>query len=305
MSLPLRSLLLTFDELTPESINTNRGTVTLNQHYRFCPGWQSITGKQPLPSEDFQHVKRIVVGDNPTLGDNTGQGDADADYPQPVRCPKADAVSFLKQQLEERHSDSHTFWIHVVNTDAFCPDEASQFLEFARSQCGESTLLAVSAFGVPSIERTHPFDILVQEDILRAPAAIEHSEFASFHSQALTSSIDLLHTLCLHAAAGQSATMPASDDDVPAANDQPTDLRQIVMNPGKPWNRSISLEFPGGRGVRNQDFLYVAEVDDGDRSDMVLREALFVKPQDRWNVHDVSSEYLESTDLLRKHLGLK
>lgn len=294
----VRSLLLTFDQLTPEAITKTSGAVTLSQHYLRYPGAASITGAEDGTVEARRKFRLIAIGDEPP--DNaTCLGSL-----KPDPCPFDDALPFLEQELTSDDSSLQVLWIHIQNQKSSSSDLTEQFLQVIRTKRPPECLLAVTAFEQPQLEIDHSFEILVHENRLRVPGSVEHPSFATFHSQAITSSADLLHTLSQHA---ERKTDPAAIPrmtDVSQPEQGPRDLTQILANPGIPWRRRLKVELDNVRALRDGDFLYVAETDPDSDSTVVVSEALFVKPQDRWNVHDVSSEYLEMTDTMRQQLGL-
>lgn len=291
---PVRNLLLTFDQLTPEDISRTSGSVTLSQHYLRYPGAASITGAT-VCSDEQRRKLRIVAVANETLDGVTGLAALN-----PEVCDFENAIPIFEREIASTGNPEKTLWIHVQNERSYSAEFISQLLEAVRSNRPSEGLLAVSAFRQSHTTVNHPFDILVDENSIRVPASLEHSAFPNFHSQAITSSTDLLHTLLLNSERNDISSELKS----PEHDDGPTDLIPIAIHPGRPWNRRIQIEIDPVRALRDEHFLYAAEVDSAPHSSVVRREALFVKPQDLWNVHDVSSEYLETTDLMRQQLGL-
>lgn len=303
MSHPLRSLLLTFDQLAPEQITTSTGTVTLSQHYRQQEGWQSITGDQRQAS--VQDLKRVLVADGER--DNISPNAWPDTSLKFEICSKHNVDDDLQQHLKSAVSPNQTLWIHVDNATKYCSVEVSAMVDTCRKHLSNDTLFALTAFQMNWEQPEHTFDVLANDNLMRVPAFLEQAEFAEFYLQAVTSSHDLLHTLLLHAA--KTPVAPLQQEENPdavsvAPCNQPWDLRQLAINPGILAERNLALQFGRFRAVRTQNFLYVAEIAPDTTSNHAVREGLYLKPQDRWNVHNVCSEYVETADTLRKQLGL-
>lgn len=300
MSHPLRSLLLTFDQLTPEAISTTTGTVTLSQHYRQHSGWKSITTEQAQALCQELKLTLIVVSDSE-------QENVAPDAPLKfAECSKQTEFSSLDQHLKSIDAPNHTAWVHVDNSALYSPDEVRRVQQTCRKHCSSDTLFAMTAFQMHWQQPAHTFDVLANDNLMRVPAILQHGDFAQFHLQAVTSSNDLLHTLLLHAIEERADLTPTGS--IPARTgdgDELWDLRKLAIDPGRFPKRTLVLQFGRFQAIRTQNFLYVAEVDSDVSPLTALKEGLFVKPHDRWNVHNVCSEYVETTETMRQHLGLK
>lgn len=297
MSHPLRSLLLTFDQLAPDETPTSPGTVTLSQHYRQYDGWRSITDDYRQSADEDRKLDFVVVGDGPP-------DDVAKDAPQAFTTwSKSNWLTNLQQQLQSAETANRTLWVHVENAENYESDEVAAAVEVCRQFSPADLLLAVTGFVMHETKPAHTFEILADDNLMRVPAILEHPDFSEFYLQTVTSSQDLLHTLLLHAKQRpvDLTQHQKSQDEV---GRQQWDLRQLAMNPGIVIERNLAFQFDRFKAVRSQNFLYVAELDLDGNSRTALREGLYVKPQDRWNVHNVCAEYVETADTLRKQLGL-
>ncbi|MEP3480814.1 MAG: hypothetical protein ABJZ55_16315 [Fuerstiella sp.] len=297
---PLRSLLLTFDQLAPEQITASTTTVTLSQHYRHREGWHSVTGDADLSA--IQNLNLLLVTDGPTENVWPRQ--------QPVHtsanfacCTKQSIHEQLQNQIGSAGERNQTLWIHVDNATSYSPKEVSDIINACRRYGAAETLFAVTAFKMVWEQAEHCFDVLANDNLMRVPAVLEHADFAGFSLQAVTSSQDVLHTLLMHAM-DSPVTQPQSAKGDSDIQDQPCDLRMLATDPGMVWPRRLSLQFQTFRAVRSENFLYVAEMNPEISSNTPVSEGLYAKPQDRWNAHNVCSEYIETTDTMRKQLGL-
>ena len=300
---PLRSLLLTFDQLAPEQITPSTGTVTLSQHYRQREGWHSVT-QNALPNT-IQNLKLLLVTDRliEDAWPNEEPVQTSANFSS---CATQSIHEQLRNQLRAIENPNQTLWVHVDNTTLYTSKEVSAIIDTCRKHVSAETLFAVTSFQMIWEQAEHAFDVFANDNLMRVPAVLEHVDFAEFSLQAVTASYDLLHTLLLHAMdstviqpqppkiAGESETL-----------DQPWDLRMLATDPGMSCSRRLSLQFQTLKAVRSENFLYVAEINPEISLNTPVSEGLYAKPQDQWNVHNVCSEYIEIADTMKKQLGLK
>lgn len=297
MTAPLRSLLITFDQLAPEELQTSSGTVTLSQHYRQLDGWRSIADFQQQDTGPHSKLDLVVVA-------NEQQGELAADFPDHFTTwSSQNLMQKLQQVLQSTACETSTLWIHIANGKQYLADQVLAVIKTCRQYAATDLLMAVTAFGMHLDQPPHSFDVLADDDLMRVPAIFEHKGFSEFYLQSVTSSHDLLHTLLLHACQ-QSTDFTHHQEKQIVAEQQHWDLRQLAMQPGITVERNLAFQFDRFKAVRSHNFLYVAEIDRDADNRTPVNEGLYLKPQDRWNVHNVCSEYIETADLMRKRLGL-
>lgn len=319
----LRSLLLTFDSLAPKDVPCSPHTVTLQQHYHVTTGWQAFLrepgdSKSVSPAEqtevahqeDSRRIKRVIIG---ATNESSEQCELDDQviFAQATFVRRQDVQFSNATQWLPECSPQDVLWIHTRNSgsnDAKIISDLVSFFRQARSDNGLMVISGRTGQSNPPLER--PFDVLVEEESLRAPAFVEHPAFSRFSLQTLTGSHDLLSTLILHAGGAVAGPISVSTNSGNAEgaiiNPDGTsiDLRTAIREPGRDVIRNLRLQAGNVRAIRNNDFLYAAVLNQDSSSGLMDQEGLFEKPQDYWNVHDVSNEYLEITDRLRNEIGL-
>jgi len=75
-------------------------------------------------------------------------------------------------------------------------------------------------------------------------------------------------------------------------------LTTLCDDPSVAGNRSIRIVHESGDAVRTDDFFFVRTIL-GNGTD---RSALYAKPEDVWNVHDLSHEYPDVVEEFRRQL---
>ena len=153
------------------------------------------------------------------------------------------------------------------------------------------------------------FQSLCFESLIKVPLWITDTDRECSRIQAITGSFDIAATLA--DLFGQRATNEVGsavsrvidgdggsrhDDDSPTEGDTrrlhgPASLLTAVTTPGQPSERSLLIESSTARAIRSRSFLFVTEREPSGSS----RPRLYAKPDDGWNVNDVSSEYLQQT----------
>jgi hypothetical protein len=167
-----------------------------------------------------------------------------------------------------------------------------------------------------------PFMSGLAEDRIHVPLWIRGNTQHACRVQALAGSFDLLPTITEFLGGTnepQSSSVPseiqhdhkveALDDNVPALSPEPRSLAFLCGAPQICTDRLLKLRGDGWIAARTGEFLLVIADDsdlpsnetesDGDNSEESSRR-LYAKPEDRFNVNDVSGTYVTAADALAR-----
>ena len=163
---------------------------------------------------------------------------------------------------------------------------AFEVVAAAASECPEDMLI-VTATGGEAADHGR-FESLLWEGVLRVPLWIGEGVNECRRVNRPTGSFDVLETVLssLNAAA-ESASIARS-----------LDLRLISGGSSDVTPRSICIRFDGCEAIRTPDFFFVRSRSEGSGK----TTALYSKPNDLWNVHDLSHEFPDVADELLARL---
>ena len=200
-------------------------------------------------------------------------------------------------------------WVHVA-LPAEDESAAERFTQLTQAMiAGDwSTALITPLMGNEAPDSVR-FQSLCFESLIKVPLWITDTDRECSRIQAITGSFDIAATLADRF--GQRATNEVGsavsrvidgdggsrhDVDSPTEGDTrrlhgPASLLTAVTTPGQPSERSLLIESSTARAIRSRSFLFVTEREPSGSS----RPRLYAKPDDGWNVNDVSSEYLQQT----------
>ncbi|MEZ6128590.1 MAG: hypothetical protein R3C59_07895 [Planctomycetaceae bacterium] len=187
-------------------------------------------------------------------------------------------------------------WLHAHVGGA---PEFAQCLAVMDALCSHSSVLIVTAVhGKAPNWNSLPFESLLPEPLIRVPLWLTGSGLTTSSVQTLTGSDDI--GLTISELLNGRRQRESIDSASPVG---PVNLIELAEFPGRPVLRNVCLRNADVVAVRSDDFLYVecdraTEVPEPDRSS----RALYAKPADVWNVHDVSGEYHAVVDELRRRL---
>ena len=132
------------------------------------------------------------------------------------------------------------------------------------------------------------FESLLWEGGIRLPLWIRDRDRRCSRVNRPTGSFDVLETVL--------ACLDARGDS--ALTDRPIDLRTACRETNEVPSRSIHMMGEDYEAVRIPDFLYVRV----DSQEFGEKTALYAKPHDVWNVHDLSHEFPHVADELLRQL---
>lgn len=138
------------------------------------------------------------------------------------------------------------------------------------------------------------FDTLLPECRIRIPMWIRRHQSTAVRLPDVTGSFDIAATICR--ARAKCDADNASPELLPQSG---ADLRGDIPR------RTLRIELPGVTCLRTPQFLFVQRHSrsNGEAEPPGLPEkALYLKPEDVWNINDVSAEYLEATESLEASL---
>ncbi len=187
-------------------------------------------------------------------------------------------------------SDVEFSWMHFeVTEDERFSDWVTAVLEMAATcilQVPDELLIVTSVAGESS--DSGRFESLLWEGSIRVPLWLAGSGTEVCREHRPTGSHDVLETI-LSELTGQSAE---------GDTETPRDLRTQLVGHQESSDRRIRIVMPEAEAIRAPDFLIVRAL----AAESAERVALYEKPHDLWNVHDVSREYPEMADQLLAQL---
>ena len=249
-----------------------------------CP-FEALGGDAPfarlreLVSADAVSVRMVVVGDASDevtrqlpewLNVSPMNGDAAVRLVDPV------------SELAAQNPAPDFLWVHAVLT----PDaDAEQLAELvAQSQefvCDSQDVLIVTFLNGGAVCQPDRFQSLLFDGDIRVPLWIQSSHLPC-RIQVLTGSLDIAATI---AGELEGVEHQVSSQDTAAAA---AHLVELAETSAAMPNRRLFINAGDVVAVRTTDFLFAQS---GAGLDSL--SALYVKPEDVWNLNDVSSEYHE------------
>ena len=215
-------------------------------------------------------------------------------------CPESlNADSFLNHdarmmEVEAQFQSANFAWLHIdAEIDQLTADLFSKTVEVAvkwKDEAPEDILIITSLQG-NSPDCPAPFESMLYEGRIKVPLWIVATG-GSRRVQALTGSHDVAVTI-QDAFTEQDGEQPGEGGSV--------SLLSIVDTEAQDADRTITILGDNIKGVRSRQFFYVEHTETAEAHDSVTRHALYSKPEDVWNVHDVSGEY---PDVIDQHSGM-
>lgn len=316
-----RVLLLTFDRLPNRQLAGDDAALTqayegldavsacLENHYLQQPGAASIAA-----SPDWATLRQ-------TLHSSRVELQLRLDESSRLRLEEAEpaAATVTPEQVTrlvaETSQEPVLRWIHTtLPTD----DEhaAARFAALTQAVAtGHWTCAMITSLSGDQAPQSMRFQTACFESLIKVPLWITGKDADARRIQAVTGSFDIAVTLCglfgqapdrqqpTHRVAPPTVDASAEMTNSPAVGDEdpqdkhipmqlnaPNCLLSAVSAPGQPSDRSLLIEFPTARAIRSWSFLFVVPLESPS-----ARSRLYAKPDDCWNVNDVSAEYLQQT----------
>lgn len=212
---------------------------------------------------------------------------------QPV--PDSSATA-LRDAWRSAVSQRDFVWVHTAIADS---DQLERALQTIQAVCDDQSLLIVTSLhGADASEaEAMPFESLLPEAQIRIPLWLQGAGLSGYRIQGITGSLDVMQTVRDVLSQQQAFE---SGEATPAAGS--LNLLALARRPGQQTGRHVIVHWEAGQAVRSDNFLYVEsrpESGEGEAavaSLAIARQALYAKPADVWNVHDVSGEYLDVTE---------
>lgn len=202
----------------------------------------------------------------------------------------------FSQLLQTEQKDLTGFTWASADLEGSDEESAAQFGRIVdRVRAGDWSLVFLTSLnGQPQPENTR-FATSCFEGLIRVPLWVLANDYASNRIQALTGSYDLATTVrqLLTDAPVDSTSLShtvvePNEGEQKRRLSKPISLVKVMEDPGHSDERLLEIRLNGGRAIRSDSFLFVRPEPEQE-SDAVL----YAKPDDCWNVHDVSSEYLQ------------
>lgn len=189
-------------------------------------------------------------------------------------------------------------WVHTSLAAKKPKLEQVAAFEQCIAQCrqltseSDSVLLVTSINGIEAPDT--PFESLLFESQIKVPLWVEQPSQQSARVQCTSGSFDVLKTISeILKSSGDHEQIDQNDR---ASHDRPLSLIELLDQSGNLPERTLKMQNGHARAIRNNNFLYCHVEDNTDgRANEVVQAALYSKPEDIWNIHDVSAEYLELT----------
>ena len=191
-------------------------------------------------------------------------------------------------------SDADFAWLHVdTAVNATSLDIFNGAIDAIRSlsTAANDTIITTALHGHQTPDDL-PFESLLWEGSIRVPLWLLHSELPHRRIQCCTCGDDVGNTIRLVLNV-EAATQPA----VASSSQTAANLLKLADTPGEVIERAIRIETASVKALRTNNFLFAMTSEtDGAES------ALYAKPEDVWNVNDVSAEFLEITERFETQL---
>ncbi|HIF01214.1 MAG TPA: hypothetical protein EYQ63_30480 [Fuerstia sp.] len=199
----------------------------------------------------------------------------------------ADGVVGLSNEHVAQLRNADFSWVHAVLPADAGTEQLSHLVTQAEQIASDAQdVLVVTFLSGGAVCKPDRFQTLLFEGDVRVPLWIR-SPHPPCRIQTLTGSLDIPATM--------ADLLDASDRDLsaPDAVDGAADLLRIAENPGSQQDRRLFVNAGAATAIRTPDFLFAQT---GAERDAV--SALYAKPEDVWNVNDVSVEYHEVVEEL-------
>ncbi|MCP4174406.1 MAG: hypothetical protein GY758_26950 [Fuerstiella sp.] len=200
----------------------------------------------------------------------------------------ADGMPGLPNEYVAQLRTTDFSWVHAVLPAAAGVEQLSHLVTQAQQIASDAQgVLIVTFLNGGAVCKPDRFQSQLFEGDIRVPLWIQ-SPHPPCRIQALTGSLDIPMTLADELDAGDRDLLAQGSVDG-AAN-----LLRFAENPGSRQDRRLFVNADGTTAIRTSNFLFVQT---GAEPDAV--SALYAKPEDLWNVNDVSAEYHEVVEELR------
>lgn len=230
------------------------------------------------------HVSLMVTGDS--------CGCQIPDWLRPVtqRVQTPEDLSAAASQWVDGGDDASFRWLHLELADLEQPAPwiaaGLQLAVDAVTASPDESMLVTSTGGEPADGGR--FESLLWEGEIRVPLWIAGAHIDTGREPRPTGSYDVMETVL----AAIGASVPSPQDD------GPRDLSLVAAGKQDVGQRLIRIAGRECEAIRTAGFLLVRQLVTGQEG----RIALYEKPQDVWNVHDVSHEYPQIVDDLLQQL---
>ncbi|MEZ6123849.1 MAG: hypothetical protein R3C49_11810 [Planctomycetaceae bacterium] len=180
------------------------------------------------------------------------------------------------------HCDRLFRWFHLrAGVSAFDGDLVAEVLDLVQRLLLSGCCVVVTAVR-GSDGLNFPFESLLPEHRVRVPLWVLSGQSDCGRIQTVTGSFDLTRVI------GEFLDYPLvprveSDSIHPGA----------MVDPGTKRSRRVLIRYENVHAVRTDNFLFVQQQEPASR-DGILSSALYAKPEDVWNVSDVSVQYPEA-----------
>jgi len=183
-------------------------------------------------------------------------------------------------------------WIHVSSdVDQPAADLVAALHALSDVPDTIDTLIVTSLAGSSEWEHLR-FESLLNEDRIRLPLWLRTPSVSEGRCARMSGSHDILETILSALANGP--------DNGEASMADPLDLEAVFRNFDSTSERILRIDLVEGSALRTNDFL-LARSESGDSEKLSI--ALYRKPFDMWNVHDVSHEYPDVVQSLMTRLN--
>lgn len=207
---------------------------------------------------------------------------------------------FDKQTIDHRHSDFSlpddcaVVWMHCclamqpgsADADAAKIGECLDVMRTLALECNSP--LIVTGLNGADVPAEFPFESKLFEGLIRVPLWVESSGGECSRVQDVAGSFDVMQT------ARQLIQPEVAEQAFTTERFQPTNLITLIANSGLSAGRELSIQTANANAIRSESFLFVQSNDAAKVGDVSFADcALYSKPADVWNVHNVSAEYHE------------
>lgn len=200
----------------------------------------------------------------------------------------ADGVVGLPGEQVAQLRDADFSWVHaLLPADAGSAQLSHLVAQAEQIASDKQDVLIVTFLGGGSVCKPDRFQSMLFEGDFRVPLWIRSSQ-PPCRIQTLTGSFDIPATIADEFDTGDP-DMSAKSSANGAAN-----LLRFAENPGMNQDRRLFVNAGSVAAVRTSDFFFAQT-----RDELDAVSALYAKPEDVWNVNDVSAEYHEVVEELR------
>lgn len=262
------------------------------QHYLQLPGFDAICDN-PTAVETLQSL--VANHGVSALSINvSADRESSTDGNHLPTCFRHENVADIKEVgfLLSGDTTDEIAWIHCELD--FTQSEADQCNQFEHSVtwCRQQATTAESLLIVSSIEGDEPtgtaFESVMFDSLVRVPLWIESHPQKASRVQDSTGSFDVLQTVL--------QWLAKSVEPVQESNPQTINLIELVQRKSEFLNRVINIRTQDVWAIRTNDFMFCQPLNEQDRpGDFASQPGLYSKPEDIWNIHNVSAEYHDVT----------